>query len=118
MDILSLKGMRFHARHGYYDKEKETGNVFEVDLEFFINAGPAAENDDLELTIDYSKARAIVAEVMNGASLNLIETLCCRIGEKLFNSLNPDKLNVFVRKLNPPMQEQTKYSEIFMQWPR
>lgn len=110
--------MQFHARHGYYDSEKKTGNVFEVDLVFQIHAGPAAENDDLEKTIDYSAARTIVAEIMNGPSLNLIETLCYRIGEKLFHALNPDKLSVSVRKLNPPMQEQTKYSEISMQWPR
>tara|TARA_R110002096_G_scaffold303080_11_gene498104 strand:- start:9567 stop:9923 length:357 start_codon:yes stop_codon:yes gene_type:complete len=118
MDTLTLKSMSFHALHGYFEEEKEIGNDFEVDLEFALSLLEAAENDDLTKTIDYSKAREIVTEVMNGPSLHLIETLCFKIGEELFSSFSPQNLQVKVRKLNPPMDGETLYSEVCMQWPR
>ncbi len=118
MDKLTLKSMSFHALHGYFEEEKVTGNDFEVDLEFSLSLLEAALNDDLTKTIDYSKAREIVTKVMNGPSLHLIETLCYKIGEELFKAFSPQNLQVKVRKLNPPMDGETLYSEVCMQWPR
>lgn len=118
MDILRLAGMQFHARHGYYNEEKETGNRFEVDIEFGLDLEPAAHSDSISATVDYTRIHAVVAEVMNGPSLNLIEALCHRIGERLFATFRPDRLLVTVRKLNPPMDGETHYSEVCLQWPR
>ncbi|MFA5669714.1 MAG: dihydroneopterin aldolase [Balneolaceae bacterium] len=118
MDVLTLKSMSFHARHGYFEEEKRTGNTFEVDLEFTLSLTEAAKSDDLSKTIDYSKARAIVTSIMDGTPVNLIETLCFNIGEQLFKNFAPQKLQVKVRKLHPPMEGETLYSEVCMQWPK
>jgi dihydroneopterin aldolase len=119
MDSLTLKGLRFNALHGYYEEEREQGNDFEVDLEFGLNLRPAGETDDLSKTIDYQKAEMLVRKVMEGPSIKLIETLALRIGDSVFEQFAElHKLEVAVRKLSPPIDTQSKYSEVTMSWQR
>lgn len=119
MDKLTLKGLHFRAGHGYYKEEREKGNDFEIDLEFKANLRDAAENDDLNLTIDYQKAEDIVKSVMEGPSVKLIETLAKNIGDQLFKAFPMAReLSVTVRKLSPPLDTETDYSEIRMSWQR
>lgn len=119
MDELVLKGLRYHAKHGYFDHERVEGNHFEVDLLFTLYLDPSARKDDLNLTVDYSKAQLIVTEVMEGKPVKLLETLAFRIGEQLERSFNNiDSFQVTVRKLNPPMKTESLFSEVTMKWPR
>ncbi|MEQ8577333.1 MAG: dihydroneopterin aldolase [Balneola sp.] len=118
MDKLVIKGLKFHGLHGVFEQEKIIGNIFEVDLAFGLSLQKAGETDNLDHTIDYAKVRLLVEEIMKSHSLNLIETLTLNIGEKLFKEFDLGNLEVKVRKLNPPMEGETEYSEVTMQWPR
>ena len=118
MDKLVIKGLKFHGLHGVFEQEKIIGNIFEVDLCFILSLQKAAETDDISETIDYAKARSMVEEIMKSNPMNLIETISLKIGEKLSTEFDIDSLEVKVRKLNPPMEGETEYSEVTMQWPR
>lgn len=119
MDILTLKALKYHAGHGYHEQERLEGNDFEVDLTFWGDLGEAGRSDQLEDTVDYQRAENIVSKVMQGPSLQLIETLAHRIGEQLFDEFTEvKKLQVKVRKMNPPLPTPTNYSEICMTWNR
>ncbi len=119
MDKLVLKGLKFHGQHGYFEHERIEGNDFEVDVIFQSRFEEAGKTDDLANTIDYSKAQEIIASVMQGESKKLIETLTFLIGQKLYSYFaDVERIEVSVRKLNPPMPGQTEYSEITMSWPR
>lgn len=118
MDTLVLKGLKFHGLHGVYDQEKIIGNAFEVDLEFSLSLQKAGETDDLTQTIDYAKAYSVASEVLQNTSVNLIETLALNIGNQLYSAFEIKSLKVKVRKMNPPMDSETDYSEVTMQWPR
>lgn len=119
METLTLKRLRFRGYHGYYEREREEGNDFEIDLVFSANLQQAGMSDDLRDTVDYQKAKQIAADVMEGPSVRLIETLAKRIGDELFERFpEVQKLEVAVRKLNPPLDVETAYSEIRMQWQR
>lgn len=119
MDKLTLKGLSYHAKHGYYEEERVEGNDFEVDLIFHTNLSEAGRSDDLDITVDYQKAEEHVRALMEGSSVKLIETLTHRIGEKLFHEFkDANKLEVKVRKLNPPLPTNTEYSEVHMTWQR
>ncbi|MDZ7682983.1 MAG: dihydroneopterin aldolase [Fodinibius sp.] len=119
MERLTLKSLHFHAYHGYYPREREEGNDFEIDLIFSANLRPAGDSDDLRDTVDYQKVTQIAASVMEGESVKLIETLAKRIGDRLFEHFEKvEALEVRMRKLNPPLDVETAYSEITMQWPR
>lgn len=37
MDVLTLKGLRYFAPHGYFVEERLKGNTFEVDVLFYAD---------------------------------------------------------------------------------
>lgn len=119
MDTLTLNGLQYRGKHGYYEQERTEGNTFEVDLIFGLDLSAAASTDDLENTLNYQEAEGIVKEIMHGSSVKLIETLAQRIGQQLLDSFpEANKLEVRVRKLSPPLETKTRYSEVTMTWPR
>lgn len=120
MDRIKLKSLSFKAKHGYYDKERDQGNQFEVDLVAFGSFRAAATSDtNLKITFDYERAEKIVHEVMNGTPKKLIETLCSEIGSRVFNEFDIiKKLRVSVRKLHPPIQTEASYAEVRLEWKR
>lgn len=119
MDTLTLKNIRIKGNHGFYENERKDGNDFEVDLILTADFQKAAESDQLEDTIDYQQAIAIVHDIIKGPSRKLIESLTKEIGDQLFNRFpQVEKLKVAVRKLHPPVDTETDYSEISMLWQR
>ncbi|MCC5913597.1 MAG: dihydroneopterin aldolase [Balneolaceae bacterium] len=119
LDRIRLNSLSFRAPHGYYESEREKGNDFEVDLEASGHFRGSVNEDDLKATFDYEKATAITAEVMNGPSEKLIETLCLQIGERLMEAMPTlNHLNVTVRKLNPPVNPPAASAEVIMEWKR
>lgn len=114
---LTLKNLEYHAPHGYYESEQREGNDFEVDLVFRADLREAGKNDELDQTINYEKAEAIVSSIMKGSPVKLIETLASRIGASLVEAFpEATALEVRVRKLNPPIDPPCQYSEVSMTW--
>lgn len=119
MDTLTIKGMQFRGLHGVHEHEKKEGNDFEVDVIFETNLTKAGTSDELKDAIDYTKVYKIASSVLNGSSKNLIEHLSFQIGEKISQAFpNHPKFEVAVRKLNPPMDSPTKFTEARLIWPR
>ena len=119
METLTLKSLHFHASHGYYKEERINGNDFEVDIIISAPLRRAGQTDKLEDSIDYKNVQNIAAAVMDGPPIKLIETLARKIGDTLFKELpEAEQLEVAVRKLSPPLDINTDYSEIRMSWQR
>jgi 7,8-dihydroneopterin aldolase/epimerase/oxygenase len=119
LDIITLKSLKFHARHGYYESERSGGNHFEIDVIAKGDFKRSIEGDNLENTFNYELVSQLVADVMFGESEKLIEALCNKIGEQIFEvSKNVKKLKVSVRKMNPPIKTESEYAEITMKWKR
>lgn len=117
MDKITIKSLSFTAGHGYYEEERQKGNRFEVDITAYGNFKSAIENDDLSKTFNYETAAKITAEIFEGPSEKLIETLCSKIGTALFErETEICLLEVTVRKLSPPIQMKSEYAEIRMEW--
>ncbi len=119
MDCITVKNLRFRSLHGFFPEEREQGNDFEVDVVIHVPLSGAAKGDELGRTVDYSRMAALVGEVMDGRSVKLIETLLYGIGESLQRAWpNAGKIEVAVRKMNPPMSPSCEYTEVRSQWPK
>lgn len=119
MDTLSIKGMMFHGTHGVAEHEKEYGNDFEVDVILHGDLSKAAQTDDISDAFDYSRIHSIAGEVILGDSVDLIEKLAFLIGSKIEKEFpKAEKFEVRVRKLNPPVDHRTKFTEARLKWPR
>jgi dihydroneopterin aldolase len=85
MDRIELEGMVFSGRHGVRPAEREHAQEFRVDVELDSDLVPAGRSDRVEDTVDYRRVRAIAKEVVEGESVQLIETLASRIAERVLD---------------------------------
>lgn len=119
MDIITINSLKFTGLHGYYDREREEGNEFEIDVTAKGDFKSAIDNDDLSRTFNYEVVEDVAGKILSGQPEKLIETLCKKIGDQLFErSPHVKKLVVTVRKLNPPIKTQAAFAEITMKWKR
>jgi len=119
LDTITIKSLSFPGNHGYYPEEREAGNAFEVDVIAEGEFKQAIRKNDLGKTFNYELAATCAKDVMSGPSELLIEALCYRIGEAVFEEAKSvKKLTVVVRKLQPPIETEAAYAEIKMTWKR
>lgn len=104
MGKVSLEGMEFYARHGYYEEERVIGNKYSVDVTLDVDVTEAALDDKLEGTVNYEKVYEIVQEVMS-IDANLLEHLAGKMIKALKeNFLEIKHVRVRVSKYNPPIK--------------
>lgn len=100
---VALEGLEFHAYHGVYPHERESGNWFEVDIAVDTDFTEAAEHDDLMGTINYETLFRIVKEEM-GKPSKLLETVAGKIADDVLKALPAAKaVELKISKLNPPI---------------
>lgn len=119
MDKITIKALKFRGNHGYYENERLVGNDFELDVSAWGDFKEAAKSRELTTAFNYEHVETVAKNVLLGKSEKLIETLCMKIGDQLFEkSRRIKKLTVALRKLNPPINVPADYAEITMTWKR
>jgi dihydroneopterin aldolase len=102
MDRMILEGLSFVGPHGVHPAEREMGVHLTVDVTLELDLSAAARSDDLEDTVDYTEAYAIVREVVEGQPCRLLETLSGRIADRLL-ALEPVRRATVVVRKRPPV---------------
>jgi dihydroneopterin aldolase len=103
MDEVIVKGLRARGRHGVLPEEKENDQEFIVDILLECDTKPAAAGDDLSLTVDYAALSEAAAEIVEGTSFSLIETLAERIAAEALSGARARRVTVTVRKPDAPL---------------
>ncbi|MCS6818547.1 MAG: dihydroneopterin aldolase [Chitinophagales bacterium] len=104
MNIIAIEGMQFYAHHGYHKEEQILGGKYTVDIYITADLTEAAQNDDLQKTINYEKVYAITRGEMEKHS-KLVEHVCQRIASAVKNNFPQiEKLRVRVSKFQPPLK--------------
>ena len=100
MDEIIIDRLKVSGKHGCFAEERNEFRDFEVSLRLFLPLSTAAKTDELDDTIDYPAAMAIVEGVLKGESVRLIEKLAQTIAERLFVRFeNLREVEVVVAKL-------------------
>ena len=100
---ITLRNLRFHARHGVMPQERVTGGDFTVTLRVKCNMAKAAETDNVDDTINYAALFQLVREEMIQPS-KLMEHVAGRIGRRIFAEFNlAEEVQIHLTKMNPPM---------------
>ncbi|MDE2768139.1 MAG: dihydroneopterin aldolase [Chloroflexota bacterium] len=87
-DTISLVGITLYGYHGVRPEERALGQRFVVDLELESDLRRAGETDTLDATVNYSEAYELVAEIIEGEPVNLLETLAERIARAMFEQFS------------------------------
>ena len=113
---ISVRDMRFHARHGVLEQERLTGGDFTVSVEAACRLDRAVASDNVDDTLNYADIYNIVREEMAIPS-RLIEHVAGRIGERLLGSMpRIEELTVSVTKENPPMGADCRGAGVQLHW--
>jgi dihydroneopterin aldolase len=111
---VSLEGMAFFARHGFYEEERKLGNRYEVDIAVETPLQDAASRDELTGTVNYEGLYRIVREEMETPS-KLLEHVAGRILERTCREFPAIfSVEVSISKLNPPVGGVCERSRVRM----
>lgn len=110
---ITLKNCAFFARHGVYPEEEFLGQRFYVDAEFDVAGAEAAENDDLDGTVDYGIVFKVIEEIVTTSRKLLIEALALTIAKELCVRFSPIKrARITVRKPSAPVPGILDYVQV------
>jgi dihydroneopterin aldolase len=109
---ICLEGLEFHAYHGVYPHERESGNWFEVDITVNADFLEGAERDEISGTVNYEILFSIIKEEMEKPS-KLLETVANQIVKKVLADLpSVEKVELKISKLNPPIGGKCKKASV------
>lgn len=96
MDTIVVRGILVEGVHGL-EGERDRPQPFSVDVEIFGSLERAAEKDDINETIDYSRVVSEVRDVVMNQTFELIETLAQAIADRI-RTLGARSMRVRVAK--------------------
>src|SRR4051812_36245450 len=109
---ICLEGLEFHAYHGVYPHERESGNWFEVDITVNADFSAGAERDEISGTVNYETLFDIIKAEMEKPS-KLLETVANQIVNKVLVDLpSVEKVELKISKLNPPIGGKCKKASV------
>ena len=104
---IRLERMEFRALHGCYELERKVGNRFTVDLTITAELGRVAEEDSVELAVNYLTVYEIIREQMR-VTQRTIERVAMNIIEAVYASFRQVRhVKCTVSKLAPPLGGKT-----------
>ncbi|MFY9378031.1 MAG: dihydroneopterin aldolase [Peptococcia bacterium] len=111
-DKIILQGMKFYGYHGVLPEEKNLGQWFEVDLELLGPFTKVSVTDQVEDTLDYSQIYQEIRCLVEGESINLIETLAVKIADLALTYPLVEVVKVRVRKPQAPLGGPLDYAAV------
>jgi dihydroneopterin aldolase len=97
-DRIVIRGLRAHAHHGVYKREREQGQIFLVDAVLEVDTRPAAAGDDLDLTVNYAEIAQKLHAALVNEPVDLLETLAQRLADVCLGDDLVDAVEITVHK--------------------
>ena len=97
-DRIAIRGLRAHAHHGVYKREREYGQLFLVDAVIEVDTRPSAAGDDLELTVNYAEMAQKLHSALVHEPVDLLETLAQRLADVCLADPLVDAVEITVHK--------------------
>lgn len=111
---IALEGLEFHAFHGVYPHERESGNWFEVDIAVDADIAAGAHADNLAGTVDYVTLYTLIKKEMDQPS-RLLETVAEKIVADVFRELpSVQHIELKIAKINPPIGGKCKKASVLI----
>lgn len=115
MNCIQVYGIRSYAFHGCLNEETKIGGNFITNIDIEYNFESAANNDDLNETVDYVAIKNIVENEMLKTS-KLIETVAYRIINSIKGKFpGIKKCKVEIQKINPPIDGDVSHVAVIIE---
>jgi dihydroneopterin aldolase len=111
---ICLEGLEFHAFHGVYPHERESGNWFEVDISVGTEIIEGQIRDDLSKTVNYETLYEFVKLEMEKPS-KLLETVAEKIIDRVLKEIpEVSEVEIKISKTNPPIGGKCKKASVLL----
>ena len=102
-DAIHITDLRVWAHVGVLERERADGQWFSIDLSLHLDLEPAARQDDLAATADYSLAVQAIQEMVTNLRCRTIEHFSDRILAVLEDLYGVVPMRVLLRKCTAPI---------------
>lgn len=110
MDKISIKGLKLFAYHGVNPEEKENGQNFVIDLDYYVNINKACQMDSLDDTVSYAKVVKTICRVFTAEKYDLIERAAQVIADSVLDEFEDIfKVEVTLKKPEAPISADFDY---------
>ena len=110
MDKISIKGLKLFAYHGVNPEEKENGQNFVIDLDYYVNIARACQMDTLDDTVSYAKVVKTIRRVFTAEKYDLIERAAQVIADAVLDEFEDIiKVEVTLKKPEAPISAEFDY---------
>lgn len=110
MDKISIKGLKLFAYHGVNPEEKENGQNFVIDLDYYVNIARACQMDTLDDTVSYAKVVKTIRRVFTAEKYDLIERAAQVIADAVLDEYDDIfKVEVTLKKPEAPISAEFDY---------
>jgi dihydroneopterin aldolase len=111
-DRIVLHNMVFQGRHGVLEHEQLETQPFHIDVELVMNLQPAAVDDDLAKSVDYSQVFDVTRQIVESTRFRLLEALAEAIAHELLVDFPVQEVGVRVRKPKAPIDGTFDYAGV------
>lgn len=112
MDKVFIQGLSIQTTIGFFAWEKEIKQTLVIDLTMGWDTSHAAENDELDKTLDYADISEQISLFANQNPVDLLETLAERLAKFLMETYQIPWLKIKVGKPGAVHNAQTVGVEI------
>lgn len=113
MDKITIKGLKLFAYHGVNPEEKENGQTFIIDLDYFLDASKACESDNVEDTVSYASVVKCIKRAFNAEKYDLIEKAAQIVCNAVLNEFKAiQRVEITLKKPNAPVNADFEYMAV------
>ncbi len=113
MDKITIKGLKLFAYHGVNDEEKENGQSFIIDLDYYLPLERACESDNVNDTVSYARVVKNIRRVFTERSYDLIEKAAQAVCDSLFEEFEDiEKIEITLKKPEAPVNADFDYMAV------
>ena len=96
--VIRLENIRFRAKHGVSDSERE------LPQDFLVTVAELPAADRMQDVFDYDRISSIVVEEGTARPYKLLEKFAARLVERFLSATPAVRVRVAVTKLRPPTE--------------
>ncbi|MBK5200339.1 MAG: 2-amino-4-hydroxy-6-hydroxymethyldihydropteridine diphosphokinase [Spirochaetaceae bacterium] len=104
MDSIIVKGLKFYAKHGVLEAEKEMGQFFSLDVKIYLET--VNSDDAISKTVHYGQLASEAVKFCSTTRFDLIETLVNKLSTHLLIKYPLiEKIDLTLHKPHAPITE-------------
>ena len=113
MDKITIKNLKLFAFHGVNPEEKENGQNFYIDVDYYVDINKACKSDNIDDTVSYAKVVKVIKAAFTKEKYNLIEKASQKVADAIIENFEAiSKVEITLKKPEAPVKADFDYMAV------